>query len=312
MNRFFNIAMQSVPFGVVENNLGPLDNHPFDILLEHHLHLPTFPEPTLNLPHQLAFVNQHFLANKILKVGLLVKQLLHYYRVVIHQPIHRSSLRLLLEQFDVLVALIVYHLLDGSEKGYPAGFFVVIDIGFVTDHFETYMRVEFFLECQNCEYFGLFVLLRLLHHLLVDLSDCQIRLPCFQHLPLIVKQPQLPFNSLMTRHNIEFGLVFDCPLVQSYHMQIYHKFSASLQISRGAAYPPFNLFGIQMLHQHGYPVALPGHLHRFPEHLHRFYFVFLLQLTQLYLLPGFDPTLHNRPSYDRSLALDLKTMVDQV
>ena len=95
-------------------------------------------------------------------------------------------------------------------------------------------------------------------------------------------------------------------------MQIYHKFFASLQISRGAAYAPFNLLGIQMLHQHGYPVTLPGHLHRFPEHLHRFYFVFLLQLTQLYLLPRFDPTLHNRPSYDRPLTLDLKTMVDQV
>lgn len=90
------------------------------------------------------FVDFHFLSYEELKIGLLIEEILHDYRVAIDHSVHWTFFDFFLEELDRGV-LLFEHALNGAEEAYPASFLVVVDVWLVANNLKANIAVELFL-----------------------------------------------------------------------------------------------------------------------------------------------------------------------
>ena len=95
-------------------------------------------------------------------------------------------------------------------------------------------------------------------------------------------------------------------------MEVNHNFFAFFQIARSTGYSSFDLFSLEMIHEHGYSVSLFGTLNWFSKHFHRFDLAFLLQFAKFNLLSRLYSALYNSTSDDCTFSFDLEAVINQV
>lgn len=179
-------------------HLSALNDLALDRLLEQHLHFTALAEPSLNPAHYLALIDGYLLADKVLQISILVKEIFDDDGVGVYQAVDCPLFGLFLEKLDRLLrVLLVNEHLNCAVEGNSAGFFIVVDVRLVSDDLEPIVCVELLLKSYDGVDLGLLALLSLSQHLLIHLPNSHVRLLWIQDLVGAIEQPELPLDCLV-------------------------------------------------------------------------------------------------------------------